>query len=84
MMYYEGGCARIPNTILTFGPEMARIRIGKRTYFFEWHHYFGPSLLRADGSVCKTPKEHHPFWDAIHRWYHQGQRMQNGYAVWDA
>ncbi len=47
------------------GPTHRLIDYRGKVWHFEEHHYFGPTVTRKDGSVCKSqPGERSPFWAA--------------------
>lgn len=40
-----------------------------RRWRFEWHPYFGPAVLRADGQPkARQPGSRSPFWRALDAW----------------
>lgn len=40
-----------------------------RTWRFEWHHFCGPMVLRADGEPrSRQPGERSSFWPALDEW----------------
>lgn len=49
--------------------EIGEVKVNSRTYKFNFHPMFGPTLVRADGTFAKRqPSERHPFWDAFDAW----------------
>ncbi len=57
---------------------------GKR-YHFEWHHWFGPSVVnrRTWDVLDRQPGEKSPFWPAVEAWDRQGRRVKDGVAAWN-
>lgn len=70
---------------MSIGGPMRSIDVGKRTYLFEWHRYFGPTVLDHRGEVKeKQPPENSRFWDAAARWHKQGERVtEQGKCIWE-
>lgn len=43
--------------------------IAGKTWRWEFHHYLGPTFLRADGEpLVNQPGENHPVWDRFDEW----------------
>lgn len=42
-------CYRIPNGIVCMGNEPVRVEYKGRSYYFEWHSYFGWMSCTKDG-----------------------------------
>ena len=61
--------------LLTGGPEYV-LEIGGESYPFEMHPQLGPLPLTEPGHA-------HEFWRVASLWVKQGQRVENGVAVWD-
>lgn len=62
-------------------------RAGK-VWYFEYHKFCGPTVLRRDGELSKRqPTEKSPFWDVLDGWIQQGQRVETldgiTWAKWD-
>lgn len=60
------------------------IDVGKRTYRFELHRYFGPTIIdrRGEPKVYQPP-ERSQFWPAFAAWEKQGQRVTaEGKCIW--
>lgn len=71
--------------ILTF-PDVYKIRAGETIYFFEYHHFCGPTLLEADGwTPAPPPPEDHPFWPLLTAWIQHGRQVDGeGFAITEA
>lgn len=70
---------------LSLAGPVYSIDVGKRTYRFEWHRYFGPTVVdRHDEALAKQPAEKSRFWDAVSAWDRQGQRVSPyGKCIWE-
>lgn len=67
--------------LLLGGPEY-KIQIGATTYRFEMHCYCGPMPINHDGSE-RHLEPTHGFWEIVTFWIKQGERVENGRAVWE-
>ncbi len=56
-----------PIFVCGFDPVF-HIRHKGRTFKFEMHSYFGPTLLNKLGRPVFPPKPKHPFWAAFAEW----------------
>lgn len=80
----EGHCFRFAGGVVTVGGATRKIRVRGATYYFEWHHYFGPSLMTKGGRQRKALPEHHPWWSAVCWWHAQGKRIDSdGFCIWE-
>lgn len=68
--------------VLEGGPEY-RIRIGSTVYLFEMLSYCGPMAINQDGSE-KVLGPRHQFWRIVSLWFEQGERVKNGWAIWNS
>lgn len=74
--------------ILCTSPDYRIVDRTGKVWYFEFHSFCGPSVLKKNGDPLKNqPPEKSPFWDAITGWIQQGQKSENGkggkWAVWD-
>ena len=56
-----------PIFVCGFDP-VHHIRHKGRTFKFEMHSYFGPTMLNNLGNPVFPPKPKHPFWAAFYEW----------------
>lgn len=53
-----------------------------KTWTFEYHDYFGPSVLRKDGEIsARQPGPRSNFWKAFERWERRRERQEAARAV---
>lgn len=70
---------------LNCGGPSYEIDAGGKRWFFEWHPYFGPTVLNrnTEAPIVTQPAENSPFWDAVTWWDQQGRRVKDGICVWN-
>lgn len=59
-------CVRIPGGIVTLGGPFFTTKYKGRKIHFEWHRFFGPSMLNRHGDPVKNTPDW--FWKAIKHW----------------
>jgi hypothetical protein len=57
------------------------INVSGQTYRFEMHRYCGPMPVYKNGNE-RPLAPRHKFWTAVTFWNQQGQRVENGHAIW--
>jgi hypothetical protein len=76
------------HAVLCFQPDYKIMDRGGKIWWFEFHKYCGPSVLKKNGDPRRhQPHEKSPFWDAFEAWDRQGQRSEQRsdgtWAKWD-
>ena len=63
---------------------VVRLVDGGKTWFLEWHHYFGPIACNRHGDpLPKCPGPRSRFWLLAQLWKDQGCRVVGGVGVWE-
>ena len=66
------------------GPFQKIIDATGKEWFFEMHKYCGPFQLKKNGDPrSRQPNEGSVFWVIVSQWAQQGQKVKDGYCVYD-
>lgn len=77
-------CTRLDaNTIICdFINGFYRIKVGRRVFYFEWHHYLGPQKVDRSGESLDNPiDENDLFWVAIDR-FQEMDKLERSKIEW--
>jgi len=66
------------------GPIQIIVDENGKEWFFEMHNYCGPILLKKNGDPReRQPSEKSIFWEIVSQWAQQGNKVVDGYCVYD-
>lgn len=67
----------------SWGGDELSIEVDGRVYQFEFSKQFGPMVLnKSGGERTLPPRQQNLFLRAVSLWNVQGQRFENGKAIW--